>query len=144
MYLLDLSPYPNKKEYSSLGTLSIGWLDRSYAYPQGEVEEKFRRRLLAFCLHPVILTRGFHRCNLCTPPTRISVHVDNREIYLGSAEIRVFYRDKVYAAPDLIYHYIVLHRYLPPEEFIEAVLAGPLPHTRQYEEFKRRKKIDWW
>lgn len=41
---------------------------------------------------------------------------------LGSAEIRVTGASgRVYAAPDLIVHYIKDIGYLPPEEFIQAV-----------------------
>jgi hypothetical protein len=45
---------------------------------------------------------------------------------LGSAEIRVPGKDgKVYAAPNLIYHYIKDCGYLPPQEFIDAVALMP-------------------
>ena len=30
----------------------------------------------------------------------------------------------IYAAPNLIYHYVKEHRYLPPMEFINAVLSA--------------------
>ena len=30
----------------------------------------------------------------------------------------------IYAAPDLIYHYVKEHRYLPPTDFINAVLSA--------------------
>jgi hypothetical protein len=45
----------------------------------------------------------------------------------GSAEIRVVGVGRVYAAPDLIGHYVEAHGYCPPEEFIAAVLGGPEP-----------------
>ncbi len=35
-------------------------------------------------------------------------------------------------APTLIYHYVVDHQYCPPEEFIEAVLTGPVPGSPQH------------
>ncbi len=55
------------------------------------------------------------------------------ELVLGSAEIRVFGSNGVtYAAPDMIYHYVAEHEYKPPDEFIEAVLYGPLPDTVEY------------
>ncbi len=28
----------------------------------------------------------------------------------------------IYAAPDLVYHYVTEHRYLPPEGFFRAVM----------------------
>jgi hypothetical protein len=42
----------------------------------------------------------------------------------GSAEIRVPGKGNiVFAAPEMIAHYVIMHEYRPPEEFIEAVLA---------------------
>jgi len=59
---------------------------------------------------------------------------------LGSAEIRVVGQDgTVYAAPDLIYHYVVVHDYRPPEEFIQAVMETPLPGTQEHEILKKEK-----
>ena len=51
----------------------------------------------------------------------------------GNGEIRVSDGNVMYAAPTLIYHYVVAHAYLPPEAFIAAVLAwkdpsGPVEH----------------
>lgn len=43
-------------------------------------------------------------------------------LILGSAEIEVEDdHGKIYVAPDLLYHYITGHHYLPPRQFIEAV-----------------------
>jgi hypothetical protein len=44
---------------------------------------------------------------------------------LGNGEIRVIgSAGKVYASPVMIYHYMSEHNYLPPQEFIDAVLAS--------------------
>jgi len=43
---------------------------------------------------------------------------------VGSAEIRVKGDNGIeYACPDLIYHYIRKHRYLPPQEFLDAMTS---------------------
>jgi hypothetical protein len=47
--------------------------------------------------------------------------IDRKTVTLGDAEIRVPGEGKAYACPTLIYHYIVKHGYLPPDEFLEAV-----------------------
>src|SRR2546428_13429610 len=76
---------------------------------------------------PVHQMRGYHKCELCSAPTS-GVHVrrGDEEQSLGSAQIRVFGSgDATYAAPNLIYHYVVDHHYRPPEAFIQAVLEGP-------------------
>jgi hypothetical protein len=52
---------------------------------------------------------------------------------LGSAEIRVFADSgAIYAAPDLIYHYMAVHRYKPPDQFITALTAGPHPFSKEH------------
>lgn len=46
------------------------------------------------------------------------------DLLVGGAEIRVRAKDGVvYAAPDMIVHYVLAHRYLPPAAFVEAVIA---------------------
>jgi hypothetical protein len=43
------------------------------------------------------------------------------EVWLGSAEIRVQGADgTLYAAPNLVIHYMTAHHYCPPEEFCRA------------------------
>lgn len=45
---------------------------------------------------------------------------------LGSAEIRVTgEHGEIYAAPDLIYHYVADHHYKAPDAFVCAVLLAP-------------------
>jgi len=50
--------------------------------------------------------------------------LDGKELLLGSAEIEI--KDpsgQLYVVPDLIYHYITEHQYLPPPEFVRAVCS---------------------
>ena len=47
----------------------------------------------------------------------------SESIGLGSAEIHVTHPDQtVFKAPDMIYHYMEAHDYLPPTPFVEAVM----------------------
>lgn len=58
---------------------------------------------------------------------------NGEERLLGVAEIRVFSGDgRVYAAPTLIYPYVAVHHYKPPDEFIEALRTGPPPSSQEY------------
>jgi hypothetical protein len=41
-------------------------------------------------------------------------------------------RASVYIAPDLIVHYVEQHRYAPPAEFVDAMLACPEPSSAAY------------
>ncbi len=71
--------------------------------------------------------RGYSRMILAIHP------VTGEQIELGYAEIRVFgKRGKSYAAPNMLYHYVTDHHYKPPDEFIEALKAGPCPPEQEY------------
>jgi hypothetical protein len=61
---------------------------------------------------------------------------------IGSAEIRAFGSDgKIYAAPTLIFHYVAVHHYNPPMEFVRAVLNGPGPKSDEYRALLKRHEI---
>ena len=126
MYYPDLSPYAYSSKIA--GALNVGWLDPAHAYPQGSTPEGFAARLADFCAaaHRVNHTQRVHHCALCPSPAAIGD--------LGSAEIRVVgATNEVFAAPDLIGHYVLAHGYRPPQAFIRAVLDGPAPGS-----------IAWW
>jgi hypothetical protein len=135
MYYTDLTPYrylpmiprdPNQ--------LNVGWLGRGHPYSQGEVSEEFLDRLFEFCRAHLFKMGGNHGCELCVHPSDgMRVQRGDKETWLGDAEIRVVGKGKVYAAPTLIFHYVTAHKYRPPDEFIQAVLEGPLPGSPEYE-----------
>jgi|GEM_PF-820585 len=55
-----------------------------------------------------------------------------REILNG--ETFVFHPNgKIFSAPNMLFHYIQAHNYLPHPEFIEAIEEGPQPNTEEYE-----------
>jgi len=56
---------------------------------------------------------------------------------IGDGEIRVLGKSAIYAAPALIYHYVVEHQYKPPDEFIEAILVGEPDSMEQKELFRK-------
>lgn len=152
-YFPDLSPYQYGGSSVQENVVNIGWLDGAHAYPKGDVPERFVEKLWAFCRVAVDRSRGLHPCDFCDvgpyippkPGTGIQclmrrqanwVVVQRGEdiLILGSSEIRVFGRDgTIYAAPNLIYHYIVEHQYRPPDVFIQAVLEGPQPGSDEYQ-----------
>lgn len=117
----DLTPY----SYFELepGTVNVGWLARWHPFPLGATSEEFRRRLIVFCENPPgrYATRGFHMCDFCGRAG-------------SSSEMRVIGKDRAYAAPVLIAHYVTAHHYKPPQEFIDAVLTSPLPDSPEMKE----------
>ena len=45
-----------------------------------------------------------------------------------------------YLAPHVIFHYIVAHQYLPPQEFLAAVNKMPLPTTEPQSYFDKLER----
>src|SRR5207253_72063 len=77
-------------------------------------------------------TRGLYYCHICGRRTRYH-EFEGKLVELGSAEIRVFSNDGIiYAAPNLIFHYVAAHEYDPPEEFKQAVRTGPPPESKKF------------
>lgn len=114
---------------------AIGWLDDKHDFPTGKVPAEFVRKLrkitekhsetvaalydneFDFLLHQFF---GFHTCELCHNFN----HGDN--IVVPGNEV-------LYVAPAMILHYVEEHEYLPPKQFVDAVLDAPNPRTKDYE-----------
>jgi hypothetical protein len=124
MYYSDLTLYRYIERESATDVLNIGWLDIAHPFPKKKASQELLDALFEKCLRAVNQTRGFHQCQFCSVPTfGTEVSRNDKTIRLGSAEIRVEAQDgKVYAAPNLIYHYVLEHDYDPPQEFLEALL----------------------
>ena len=147
-YFPDLTSYSYfPLEIEQENTLNVGWLSSEYEFPTGSVDEAFTERLWLLCAYRLRQTRGFHLCPFCKHQSRplhpLTVTHQESELLLGTAEIRVSGEDgKIYAAPDLIIHYVVSHKYRPPDEFIAAVLSASPPHSSSYKAFLRRIGLD--
>ncbi len=132
-YFEDLSPYQyfRSHELPHIRTVNVGWLARDKPFPVGETSSAFRINLLRFCQdeYVVHIARGFHVCEFCDLPAdrwyrerQMPVESHTHWLSIGDGEIRVAGKTLVYAAPTLIYHYVVDHHYSPPQEFLDAVL----------------------
>lgn len=141
MYIPDLSRDQFLQEPLCI---AIGWLGDQHPYLQGTPPDGFVERLWVFCKAHVHATLGIQDCELCQPPTTIyEVRRGDESAFLGTAEIRVFGAGTtIYAAPTLIYHYVVDHRYLPAAEFIQAILTSPLPNSPEYRARSRQERWD--
>jgi hypothetical protein len=127
MFLRDLEPYRYGVPMELRDVVSIGWLSRVSEYPRGDVPADFIRRLeQLLSSHRVNQMRGYHVCEFCSKSPLTHVLRSGRQVILGSAEIWVpsTKGSIVYAAPDLIYHYVSEHHYRPPDGFIEAVVIA--------------------
>jgi hypothetical protein len=119
--------YPDFTDYTYLANtkeaaINIGWLDNAHAYEQGDLPEKLADIIFELCKNPVNKTRGYHQCPFCRKPDLgVLVEHHSERIRLGSAEIRLKCGNAVYATPDMLFHYVKDHGYLPPPAFIECL-----------------------
>jgi len=59
------------------------------------------------------------------------------QIDVGATNLLIPGPAEVYLAPSMVYHYIVTHRYRPPDAFCDAVLQCPAIGSRTYFEALR-------
>jgi adenosylhomocysteine nucleosidase len=102
--------------------IAVGWLDPSFPFARGHVDPEILEKLIRLKRTPVNLTRGFHVCPYCEREDDRRRDGFNYPTRAGNGEIHVSGDDGiVYAAPVLICHYIEEHKYLPPDQFVDAV-----------------------
>lgn len=135
-YYEDFTKYTyDRGQYKETNTLNIGWIEGTKQINRGKVSQEFLDNLWEYMKCPMHRMRGLY-CNVCLDGERnyFKAVYNGYEIKLGDAEIRVIDKkeDCVYAAPTLILHYIISHNYLPPSEFINAVIDGPKPGSKEY------------
>ncbi len=157
-----MAKYDDLSRYSYFNTaikgieLNVGWLGGGTDFPKWEADKVFLQKLWRFFEWEFNSSRGIFLCELPGCEHRlesgcgVEVFVGKHLLLLGTAEIRIFgAHDKVYAAPDLIYHYVEKHGYKPPDEFVEAVLNGPYPADSRFQGMadsfglKWRTRSDW-
>jgi hypothetical protein len=121
-YFADLTPYTYTPA-GNLKVLNVGWLDSAHLFLQGDTSSEFREMLGSLCGRPIHLHRGFHDCDFCRTADVRQQENWKKWANIGNGQIRVLGLDEIwYAAPTMIHHYVIEHRYLPPAMFIEAVL----------------------
>lgn len=123
--------------------LNVGWLDNQHPFITGISSEIFLDKLFELCVtQRKNESRGFHACQICHTlkfssvtlkrkgqeikidlPDQMTMEKGGRKARIGSGEILVFNgKGIIYVAPNMIYHYVAVHNYLPPQEYIHAVL----------------------
>jgi hypothetical protein len=105
-------------------------LDATHPFEKGVLGAEAVERLKILSWNPVKLFRGSHVCDFCLAALRerdlpgpALITALQEEAALGNGEIVVKGERAWYHAPVLITHYVERHEYLPPQEFIDAVLA---------------------
>ena len=139
-FFQDFSDYAYSAEFYRPRTKNIGWLEAGHSFEQSVTPPEALELLWTFCSISVAQFRGRHLCDLCIPNDTVSLVRNGQRLSLGSAEIRVFSSTgDIYAAPNLIYHYVSAHRYRAPEEFLRALAEGPKPPSKEY--FERLNEL---
>ncbi len=101
----------------------IGWLEKGYDFPIGEVTVDFYEKLKLLLKDPwdPFICAGIMECSLCQFDGSI-----------GKSNIYIPYNKKIYCSSELILHYINCHYYQPPNEFVEAVMNCPEIKSMEY------------
>ena len=126
----DLSQYSYLPESIPAGQtiLNVGKPGAEHDFPLGDPPDGFLDALAELCAkYGHARTRGWHACDLPHAEELeypCAIEVGGEQVALGSAEVRVISNDgAILSAPNLVWHYVSYHRYRPPAEFVEAVLA---------------------
>lgn len=119
----DLSPIDYTSSEASTYVRPVGWLAKDHPYPIGDSPKEAYERLCDLFKNPFELRHylGWHSCDLCQFKGERGVH----NLFVPGNGV-------LYYSPELITHYINAHKYLPPPEFIEAVMRCPDTQTMAY------------
>ena len=108
---------------------AVGWLTLREPFPTGSLPPRVTARLNGFAQSwtdsvdalgwPV--AAGAHCCDLCGR-------------FHASGNFGVPGGELLYVCPEMVAHYVTHHGYRPPEAFVDALLACPIPGTPAYAE----------
>jgi len=96
--------------------IKVGWLDSTQPYKKAGDDPRTLEKIAALItkleeIGPAVFTRGFHVCPFCrdkTSSTQFTIKIGDGKTF--------------YDAPHMIIHYMLAHDYMPPQEFIDAVM----------------------
>lgn len=119
-YVQDLTPNTYHRMQKN-PAMAVGWLDREHPFTTGETSQEFKDKLFNLVtFHSVMHYRGYHECHWCPRPNPNRLGPSgNGSIVVTSPVTKIRYE-----APVLVHHYVTEHNYLPPEDFIVAVMAA--------------------
>lgn len=104
---------------------AIGWIEDS-SFPTGHVPDTCINLLVDAHQKKILrdTTRGIHTCTLCNKSTPIENWKGKTISLIGYGHYLVQRGNTVYMAPELLLHYILTHKYCPPDEFLQGIIEG--------------------
>lgn len=150
-WIQDLSPCTYFGDEAATVLKAVGWLSSSHQFATGEVSVEFFAKLVRLANKPApqpFVCGGSQPCDLCQFTGASTAQRHNGLPVKGVGHLNLFVPSDrfLFAAPESITHYVDAHRYLPPDEFISAVLACAEPDTiefkKQYLEAGGRKLME--
>ncbi len=108
-YFSDLTPYTYGSRRYDDTCVNVGWLDGRLDYETGDVPVEFLKKLEGVKM--ANFHKGSHVCELCHQVS-------------GNGVGMIKGKNKSYAFPQMIIHYIRDHNYKPPQEFIDLIMNG--------------------
>jgi hypothetical protein len=120
---------------------AIGWLQHPHLYMHGTVPNDVLPKLKSLVeqvrsAYSQYLFRGGMTCSLCE-----DAGLEGPGPIWSQENVFVASKGVVFVAPGGVVHYIEVHSYLPPPEFIGAVLNCPVPGSRKYCEALRSANL---
>ncbi|MFO0955950.1 MAG: hypothetical protein U0800_00620 [Isosphaeraceae bacterium] len=109
------------------GEVAVGWLHPDHPFPQADPAPAFLAKLKDYAGRASASARalslgaagGYHTWEFCG------------QAY-GTTNFGVPAGERLYCSPEMIAHDVDRHRYAPPAELVAALMASPLPGTREY------------
>ncbi len=124
--LEDLKPCEYLPIPPTSSVLAVGWLGLDQQYSTGKVSVDFFRKLCNLIQDPwePFTACGIHCCELCQFSCSGCGQYEGMKVPSASgANVFVPGQKVILVSPVVVAHYIDAHHYLPPPEFIDAVLV---------------------
>lgn len=118
-YFPDLDTY--SYVWSGPNVRAVGWLSAEHEFTRGAIDRESLAVLREHVAtaYEIMISMGVHRCEFC-----------DRE--RGSKNLMIPTESVVYIAPGMITHYIEVHGYQPPAEFLTALMKCPRQNSPEY------------
>jgi len=132
---LDLCRYhtgPFDADNWSVPLRAVGWLEHPQEFTTGVTSGEFASKLRMIVgqvrlAYPHFGFRGGKDCSLC-----LALGLKSPGPIWSQENIFIPGSRVVYVAPGGVVHYVEMHEYLPPPEFVEGVLSCPDPQSKEY------------